>query len=66
MLGPVQAFRWMAEASEETEPKPTALARIFVVPEGEPADALLTHISGLSQAIRLMTAWIILRCSSRE
>ncbi|MFQ5830738.1 MAG: hypothetical protein ACE5JD_16520 [Candidatus Methylomirabilia bacterium] len=52
-FGPVQAFRWVAEASEEAQPKPTALARIFVVPEGEPVDALLTHISGLSQGERL-------------
>ncbi len=52
-LGPVAAFRWVAEASAEAEPKPTALARIFVVPQGEPVDALLTHISSLSQGERL-------------
>ncbi len=52
-LGPVSAFRWVAEASEEAAPKPTALARIFVVPEGEPVDALMAHISGLSQGERL-------------
>ncbi|MBI4610868.1 MAG: DNA-processing protein DprA [Candidatus Rokubacteria bacterium] len=52
-LGPVAAFRWVAEASEEAEPKPTALARIFVVPEGEPVHELLAHISGLSQGERL-------------
>ncbi|MFQ5946432.1 MAG: hypothetical protein ACE5NC_09335 [Anaerolineae bacterium] len=52
-IGPVSAFRWVAEASGEAEPKPTALVRIFVVPEGEPVDALLTHISGLKQGERL-------------
>ncbi len=52
-VGPVSAFRWVAEASEEAEPKQTALARIFVVPEGEPVHELLAHISGLSQGERL-------------
>ncbi|MFZ1058593.1 MAG: hypothetical protein WAP47_05310, partial [Candidatus Rokuibacteriota bacterium] len=52
-IGPVPAFRWVAEASEEAEPRTTALARIFVVPDGEPVDALLAHISGLSQGERL-------------
>jgi hypothetical protein len=52
-IGPVPAFRWVAEVSEEPAPRTTALARIFVVPDGEPVDALLAHISGLSQGERL-------------
>ncbi|MBI4611394.1 MAG: DNA-processing protein DprA [Candidatus Rokubacteria bacterium] len=52
-LGPVTAFRWVAEASESGEPGLTALGRIFVVPEGEPVHELLSHISGLSQGERL-------------
>jgi hypothetical protein len=56
-LGGVAAFRWVREPRapevESTEPKRTALHRIFVVPDGEPVDALLTHISGLTQGERL-------------
>jgi hypothetical protein len=56
-LGGVTAFRWVREPrapeAESTEPKRTALHRIFVVPDGEPVDALLTHISGLTQGERL-------------
>src|SRR5438093_2139625 len=56
-FGGVAAFRWMAEArtseADDTEPQRSALHRIFVVPEGEPVHALLTHISSLSQGERL-------------
>lgn len=54
-LGPVAAFRWVAEAPEpdDGEPKPTALHRIFVVPDGEPVQALMEHISSLSPGERL-------------
>src|SRR5439155_1428007 len=56
-FGSVAAFRWVpaAEAPEtgDAEPQSTALHRIFVVPEGEPVHALLTHISSLSQGERL-------------
>jgi hypothetical protein len=60
-LGGVAAFRWVREprAAEgesvvaPAEPKPTALHRIFVVPEGEPVEALMAHISSLSVGERL-------------
>ncbi|MFQ5974371.1 MAG: hypothetical protein ACE5Q3_18775 [Alphaproteobacteria bacterium] len=52
-IGRVSAFRRVAEASDEAEPKSTSLARFFVVPEGDPVDGLLAHISGLSQRERL-------------
>ena len=56
-FGGVAAFRWVREPRapevESAEPKRTALHRIFVVPDGEPVDALLTHISGLTQGERL-------------
>lgn len=52
----VAAFRWVpaeAPVAAEAGPRPTALHRIFVVPEGEPVHGLLTHISSLSQGERL-------------
>jgi hypothetical protein len=54
-IGPVAAFRWVAETSgpDDGEPKPTALHRIFVVPDGEPVHALMEHISSLSAGERL-------------
>lgn len=57
-LGGVAAFRWVSEAGAEggdddAEPKPTALHRIFVAPDGEPVDALMTHIRSLSAGERL-------------
>jgi hypothetical protein len=56
-LGGVAAFRWVpavdAPGGEDAEPKTTALHRIFVVPEGEPVDALMAHISSLSAGERL-------------
>jgi hypothetical protein len=60
-FGGVAAFRWVREprAAEgesvvaPAEPKPTALHRIFVVPEGEPVEALMAHISSLSAGERL-------------
>jgi hypothetical protein len=52
-LGVVQAFRWVA-APERREPtRRSWLARVFEVPEGEPTDAQLAHISSLSQGERL-------------
>src|SRR5437867_2334359 len=56
-FGGVEAFRWVPEAktleADDAEPQRTALNRIFVVPDGEPVHALLTHISSLSQGERL-------------
>ncbi|MBI1845513.1 MAG: hypothetical protein HY294_03210 [Candidatus Rokubacteria bacterium] len=54
-IGPVAAFRWVAEAAgpDGGEPTPTALHRIFVVPDGEPVHALMGHISLLSAGERL-------------
>ena len=54
-IGPVAAFRWVPEASgpDGGEPKPTALHRIFVVPDGEPVYALMAHIASLSAGERL-------------
>jgi hypothetical protein len=51
-FGGVAAFRWVREPGAP-EVERTGLHRIFVVPEGEPVDALLTHISGLTQGERL-------------
>jgi hypothetical protein len=53
-LGGVAAFRWQA-ADREPEPveaKPTPLARVFVVPDGEPTQAVMAHISSLSPGER--------------
>src|SRR5205823_14745108 len=54
-IGPVAAFRWAPgkPGSDDGEAKPTALHRIFVVPDGEPVHALMEHISSLSQGERL-------------
>ncbi len=55
-LGPVTAFRWVADPpgpDDGGEPKPTALHRIFVVPDGEPVHALMEHIASLSPGGRL-------------
>jgi hypothetical protein len=60
-FGSVAAFRWVREpraaagesAVAPAEPKPTAVHRIFVVPEGEPVEALMAHISSLSAGERL-------------
>ncbi len=60
-FGSVAAFRWVREPRAAqggsdvalAEPKPTALHRIFVVPEGEPVEALMAHISSLSAGERL-------------
>ncbi len=54
-IGPVAAHRWVPDAGDPDEPerKLTALGRIFAVPEGEPVQALMDHISTLSQGERL-------------
>jgi hypothetical protein len=57
-VGSVAAFRWVAEAAgpcgpDGGEPEPTALHRIFVVPDGEPVQALMEHVSSLSHGERL-------------
>ncbi len=55
-IGPVAAFRWVADPpgpEDGGEPKPTALHRIFVVPDGEPVQALMEHIASLSPGERL-------------
>jgi hypothetical protein len=57
MFGDVAAFRWVREPrapeAESAERRRTALHRIFVVPQGEPVDALMTHISALTPGERL-------------
>jgi hypothetical protein len=58
-LGGVAAFRWVPAAGaqgvdgDDAGPRRTVLHRIFVVPEGEPVDALVAHISSLSAGERL-------------
>jgi hypothetical protein len=53
-IGPVAGFRWVARPDEaEHRSRKTWLARVFEVPEGEPTDALLAHISSLSPGERL-------------
>ncbi len=56
-LGGVAAFRWMLAAGaldvDDAEPPRTVLHRMFVVPEGEPVDALMAHIASLSAGERL-------------
>jgi hypothetical protein len=53
----VAAHRWVPGAErpngDDGDTAPSALHRIFVVPEGEPTGALLTHISSLTQGERL-------------
>jgi len=56
-IGGVEAFRWVGESDapepDHAQPARTALHRIFVVPDGEPVESLLRHVSGLSQGERL-------------
>jgi hypothetical protein len=60
-IGSVAAFRWVpAPAGQGREPdeaaterQPTTLHRIFVVPDGEPVQALMEHVASLSQGERL-------------
>jgi hypothetical protein len=52
-LGGVAAFRWVTSLEDGAAPKRTALHRIFVVPEGEPVHALMTHISSLNAGERM-------------
>jgi hypothetical protein len=56
-LGAVAAFRWVPQAAPEARddgaPRRTRLHRTFVVPDGEPVDALMTHISSLAAGERL-------------
>jgi hypothetical protein len=56
-LGGVAALRWVPRPvpapSPPPAPRPTGLARIFRVPDGEPVEALLTHIAGLTLGERL-------------
>src|SRR5688572_22785384 len=55
-FGAIAAFRWVPAAvpgEPEGEPTRTALHRIFVVPEGEPVAALMSHVSRLSAGERL-------------
>jgi len=53
VIGGIAAFRWVPGHEAKAPARTTALGRIFRVPEGEPVDALLTHISGLTQGERL-------------
>jgi len=57
-IGPVAAFRWVAKTPEPDAgaPKPTALHRIFIVPDGEPVQALMEHIASLSPGTALVRA----------
>jgi hypothetical protein len=56
-FGPVAAFRWVPDAERtdgaEHEASRNSLHRVFVVPDGEPIDALMAHISALSGGDRL-------------
>jgi hypothetical protein len=54
-IGGVAAHRWVPDVGgpDGGEPKLTALGRIFVVPDGEPVQGLLGHVSTLSQGERL-------------
>jgi hypothetical protein len=56
-LGGVAACRWAPRAAPPppppSAPRPTGLARIFQVPDGEPVEALLAHIAGLTPGERL-------------
>jgi hypothetical protein len=52
-LGPVPGFRWEPTDTASPAPRPTALSRIFAVPEGEPVEALLGHIARLTPGERL-------------
>jgi hypothetical protein len=50
-LGSLEAFRWQPAPCEPT--RPSWLARVFQMPEGEPTHAQLTHIASLSAGERL-------------
>jgi hypothetical protein len=56
-FGLVAAFRWVPDAERtdgaEHEASRNSLHRVFVVPDGEPVDALMAHISALSGGDRL-------------
>jgi hypothetical protein len=58
-LAGLAAFRWVPRAPTRAAEGPaahwprTGLARIFVVPDGEPVHALLTHIASLTPGERL-------------
>jgi hypothetical protein len=54
-IGHVGAHRWVPDSGDPDEPEPklTQLGRVFAVPEGEPIQALMDHISTLSQGERL-------------
>jgi hypothetical protein len=54
-IGPIAAHRWVPDENDPEEPerKLTGLGRIFAVPEGEPIQGLMDHISTLSQGERL-------------
>ena len=43
-IGPVAAFRWVVRPDERCSARTTWLARVFQIPEGEPTNALLSHI----------------------
>ncbi len=50
-FGAVEGFRWQPELPEPA--RPSWLARVFQVPEGEPINAQLEHIASLSAGERL-------------
>jgi hypothetical protein len=53
-IDPVSAFRWEPSAEVlPVVPPASALARIFAVPDGEPVEALMAHIAGLTPGERL-------------
>jgi hypothetical protein len=56
-LGGVAAVRWTSRPvpapPPPPAPRPTGLTRIFRVPDGEPVEALLSHIAGLTPGERL-------------
>jgi hypothetical protein len=50
----VAAHRWVPDAATDAPaPRPTALGRIFTVPDGEPVAVLLAHVSRLTPGERL-------------
>jgi len=52
-LGSVEAFRWEPNAKAAEPARPSWLARVFQMPEGEPTHAMLEHIESLSPGERL-------------
>lgn len=50
-FGAVEGFRWQPETSEPA--RPSWLARVFKVPDGEPINTQLEHIASLSGGERL-------------